>query len=123
MNQDQLCPEDMSNLFRYFKIPKSLYSRWKDFAKSNNKSMISALAMLLHSCLPGVYYTVSQNDYKWWNAKHTDPDTMEFPLQYSNELQKEIFNVFMQTGYKNQTMEMNKEILERLDAALSIARY
>lgn len=44
----------------------------------------------------------------------------QFNLKYPDVLHEEIFNIFMLTGYKNQTPEMNKEICARLDYALKL---
>lgn len=121
MNNNQLTPDDMSNLFRLFKIPKDLYNRWSTYANDTHQTMKSALAELLHTCSPGVYSHPTPDSIGWWYK--SSPDYMEFSLKYTKPLQKEIFEIFKQTGCKNHTPEMNYEILERLHHALYRKQY
>lgn len=120
--EDQLTPDDMSNFFGSFKIYPKLYTRWKDCAKYNHKSMKGMLSELLHSCSPGCYYIPEPDETDtWWTCPNKE--YMEFTLDYTRPLQEEIFTIFKQTGYKNNSIEMNKEILERLNRALYLRRF
>lgn len=120
----QLTPDDMSNLFRLFRVPKKLYTRWSTYAKDTKQTMKGALAELLHTCSPGYYYIPKPGETGWWYVPNPKrEDYTEFNMTYTRPLQEEIFNIFMQTGYKNQTPEMNGEIIERLNRALYLKRY
>ena len=118
-NQIEL--NDMYNVFRSFKISKDLYLRWRDYAKTTKLSMNKALTQLLHSCPSGCYYNCTGQDTKWWYS--TDKNYMTFNLELPKPLLVEIFNIFEQTQYKNQSLEMNSEILKRLDYALRMKGY
>ena len=124
---EQLTPEDMSNLFFEFNIPSKLYGKWAVYSKETKQSMNSSLTELLHSCAPGQYYdpATSSPPRSYQHVPphsylHSQPHMITFSLRYTKPLREEIFNIFMQTGYKNNTNEMNNEIIKRLEKALEI---
>lgn len=51
-------------------------------------------------------------------APNKNDGIKQFPLKFTPELKKEIFNIFLITDAQNNTPEMNKEICARLDYAL-----
>lgn len=44
-----LTPDDMSNLFLFFRIPTPLYEKWQQYARDTQQEMKPALAELLAS--------------------------------------------------------------------------
>ena len=126
MDTNPLHPEDMSNIFRFFRIPTDLYNKWSEYANAHNLEMKPALAELLHSVqnqqiIPYDHLNYPDIAEDW---ERTQPQMYkkhfikQFHLKYPPELQKEIFRIFIDTGYKGQTVQMNKEICARLDYAL-----
>lgn len=130
MDEYQLTPEDMSNLFRFFRIPTDLYNKWHEYAKQRHQSTSYALADLLQSVrdLPipryeDTGYIDIAIDYHLKQPKiYKQGLIRQYNYQYPDVLRDEIFYIFQQTGYKNQTLEMNKEICVRLAYALILRR-
>lgn len=123
-------PEDMSNLFRFFRIPTPLYDKWHNYAKQHKQNTSYALADLLHSVqnvsLPSYedtgYIDIAIDHHIKQPKIYKQGLIKQFHYQYPNQLKDEIFYIFKQTGYKNQTLEMNKEICTRLAYALKLRR-
>lgn len=126
-----LTPDDMSNLFRFFRVPTQLYNEWSQYATTHKQTMKEALTNLLRS----VRNTPNPLRYEDMNYidiaidwSRTQPKILkeglikQFHFQYTPELHNEIFYIFQQTGYKNGTIEMNKEICTRLAYALKLRR-
>ena len=114
----------------FFRIPTSLYKQWADYATITHQSMKSALTELLHSVLDVV---IPEEKYKYPDIivdqssvcprAYKDGIIKQFHLTYTPALKNEIFYIFKQTGYKNQTMEMNEEICSRLEYALKLIKH
>ena len=130
-DQYQLTPDDMSNLFRFFRIPTPLYDKWHEYAKEQHKATSYALADLLQSvrdlAIPLRYedtgYIDIAIDHHLTAPKiYKQGLIRQYNYQYPNVLRDEIFYIFQQTGYKNGTIEMNKEICTRLAYALKLRR-
>lgn len=123
-------PEDMSNLFRFFRIPTPLYDKWYNYAKQHKQNASYALADLLHSVqnvsLPSYedtgYIDIAIDHHIKQPKIYKQGLIKQFHYQYPDVLRDEIFYIFRQTGYKNQTLEMNKEICTRLAYALKLRR-
>lgn len=128
---NQLTPDDMSNLFRFFRVPTPLYDTWGAYAQHTKQTMKQSLADLLKSvrdlAVPLQYEDTGYIDIAI-NWSQTQPKILkeglikQFHFQYTPELHNEIFCIFQQTGYKNGTIEMNKEICTRLAYALKLRR-
>lgn len=126
-----LTPDDMSNLFRFFRVPTPLYDIWGAYAQRTKQTMKQSLADLLNSvrdlAIPLQYEDTGYIDISM-NWSQTQPKILkeglikQFHFQYTPDLHNEIFYIFQQTGYKNGTIEMNKEICTRLAYALKLRR-
>ena len=132
MNKTDLTPDDISNLFLFFRIPTPLYNKWQNYAQNTKQEMKSALAELLSLTSSQLfvppykelgYIDITQDWERKQPKMYKEHKIKQFHLKYTKELQKEIFNIFMLTDYKNQTPEMNEEICARLDYALKLKKY
>lgn len=121
---------DMSNMFRFFRIPTPLYDDIADYALIKNYSITVAMATLLHKVrnkkVPPYatfeFIDIAKDQYRVQPQMYKSGYIKQFNLRYPVILQKEIYDIFKQTGYKNQTIEMNKEICARLAYALELKR-
>lgn len=129
---NKLAPDDMSNLFRFFRIPTKLYERWQDYTMAHESTMGVTLAELLTQVSSQVfvppyeslgYIDIAKDWSRTQPQMYKKKEIKQFHLKYNEKLQKEIFNIFKLTTFQNQTPEMNKEICARLDYALKLNNY
>ena len=120
--------DDMSNLFRFFRMPTDLYEQWSRYATHTNQTLKQAMTELLHSvsnlAVPAqsksYFADMIANQHQVQPKAYKQHLIKQFHFKYTSELKQEIFTIFQQTGYKNGTMEMDIEICTRLDYALKI---
>ena len=125
----ELTQDDISNGFRFFRIPTDLYNQWSEYAISHKQTMKDTLAYLLKTVNKQVlvppyeiynYPDIAEDWERTQPKLYKTHQIKQFHLQYTQTLQAEIFNICKLTGYKNQTVEIDKEICSRLKYALKI---
>jgi hypothetical protein len=105
-------------MIRFFRVPRDLYKDWRDYARSHNYMLKTALAKLLKS--QDFSYTSRQfYELKYDETKMHKKDFVEFHLIYTKELKEEIFKIFIQTHLTIGSDEFRYELLGRLMYALS----